>query len=83
MDLTNLLMCILLGIILVVFFYLFCRVVKKLFINSITGLVLLFILKYVFMIDIPIEQPAVLIVTALFGLAGVGSLLILKLGGLI
>jgi len=82
MDLTNLLIYAIVGIVLLVFFYLFYRVVKKLFINSITGLVLLFILKYVFMMDIPINL-ATLLVTALFGLAGVGSLLILKLGGLI
>ncbi|RLI94566.1 MAG: hypothetical protein DRO94_02535, partial [Candidatus Altiarchaeales archaeon] len=60
------------GIAVVVFFYIFYKMINRLIVNSITGLVLLFILKYVFMIDIPINLVT-LAVTALFGLGGVGS----------
>ncbi|RLI93091.1 MAG: hypothetical protein DRO95_00610 [Candidatus Altiarchaeales archaeon] len=70
------------GIAVVVFFYIFYKMINRLIVNSITGLVLLFILKYVFMIDIPINLVT-LAVTALFGLGGVGSLLILKIGNMI
>jgi pro-sigmaK processing inhibitor BofA len=67
------------GIILVIFLYLFWQLIKKLVINSLVGLFFLFLLKYAFQVPIPIN-PWTIAVTALFGLAGVGSLLLLHLG---
>ncbi len=67
------------GVVLIAFLFIFWRVVKKLLVNSITGLVLLFVLNFAFQVPIPINVQTV-VVTALFGLAGVGSLLILYLG---
>ncbi len=69
----------LIGIVLIAFLYMFWKVIKKLLINSVIGLFLLFVLKFAFGVQIPINGWT-LAVTALFGLAGVGSLLILYLG---
>lgn len=66
----------------VVFLYLFWKVIKKIIVNSLIGLFLLFLLKYAFGANIPINVWT-LAVTAFFGLAGVGSLLILHVGGLL
>ncbi len=70
------------GIILVIFLYLFWHLIKKLIINSLVGLFFLFLLKYAFQVPIPMNLWT-LAVTALFGLAGVGSLLLLYLGGML
>lgn len=67
------------GVVLIAFLFIFWKVVKKLLVNSITGLVLLFVLNFAFQVPIPINIQTI-VVTALFGLAGVGSLLILYLG---
>ena len=73
---------IIVGIVLIAFIYLFWKMIKKLIINSVIGIILLLILHYVFFIEIPINLTT-MVVTALFGLAGVGSLLILHIGGMI
>ncbi|MBN2014525.1 MAG: pro-sigmaK processing inhibitor BofA family protein [Candidatus Altiarchaeota archaeon] len=72
----------LVGIVLLGFLYIFWKVLRKVVVNSLVGLFLLFVLKYAFGIPIPINY-ATIAVTALFGLAGVGSLLILSLGGML
>ena len=79
---NQILIYIVLGIILLALIYLFWKMLKKLIINSVIGIVLLLILHYVFLIEIPLRVTT-LAVAALFGLAGVGSLLILHVGGLI
>jgi len=78
----NYLIYLLIGIALLAFIYIFWKVIKKLLINSVIGLFLLFVLRFAFQIPIPINIWTVG-VTALFGLAGVGSLLILYLGGML
>jgi pro-sigmaK processing inhibitor BofA len=70
------------GVALVIFLYLFWQLIKKLIVNSLVGLFFLFLLKYAFQVPIPINWWTIA-VTALFGLAGVGSILILHLGGMI
>lgn len=70
------------GIILAIFLYIFWKMLKKLLINSAVGIVLILVLHYVFMIDIPLNLTTVLI-AALFGIPGVGTLLILHLGGML
>jgi pro-sigmaK processing inhibitor BofA len=70
------------GVALVIFLYLFWQLIKKLVINSLVGLFFLFLLKYAFQVPIPINLWTIA-VTALFGLAGVGSLLLLYLGGML
>ena len=69
-------------LILIIFLILFWKVIKKLVVNSVVGVFALLVLHYVFKIEIPIRM-ATLLVTALFGLAGVGAMLILKIGGLL
>jgi len=70
------------GAILAVLIYLFWKRMKRLLINSLVGIILLLVLQYVFMIDIPINMFTIL-VAALFGIPGVGTLLILHLGGML
>jgi len=70
------------GAILAVLLYMFWKRLKKLLINSLVGIILLLVLQYVFMIDIPINMFTIL-VAALFGIPGVGTLLILHLGGML
>ena len=70
------------GAILAVLIYIFWKRIKKLLINSLVGVILLLVLQYVFMIDIPINMFT-LLVAALFGIPGVGTLLILHLGGML
>jgi len=70
------------GIILAAFLYIFSKMLKKLLINSLVGILLLLVLRYVFMIEIPINLLTIL-ATALFGIAGVGTLLILHFGGML
>jgi hypothetical protein len=66
----------------VVFLYLFWKMIKKLIVNSLVGLFLLFLLKYAFGVQVAINAWT-LAVTALFGIAGVGSILILHAGGML
>ncbi len=70
------------GIILAVLIYIFWKGLKKLLINSLVGIVLLLVLQYVFIIDIPINIFTIL-AAALFGIPGVGTLLLLHLGGML
>ncbi|MBU4202052.1 MAG: pro-sigmaK processing inhibitor BofA family protein [Candidatus Altiarchaeales archaeon] len=70
------------GAILAVLIYIFWKRMKRLLINSLVGIILLLVLQYVFMIDIPINMFT-LLVAALFGIPGVGTLLILHLGGML
>ncbi|MFH1722163.1 MAG: pro-sigmaK processing inhibitor BofA family protein [Candidatus Altiarchaeota archaeon] len=68
-------------ILLALFILIFWKAIKRLFINSVTGIIALLILHYAFGVDIPLTATT-LIITALFGTAGVGTMLILKIGGL-
>jgi len=70
------------GAILAVLIYIFWKRLKRLLINSLVGIILLLILQYVFMINIPINMFTIA-VAALFGIPGVGTLLILHLGGML
>ncbi len=73
---------ILTGVVLILFLYIFWKVLKKVIVNSVVGLFLLFLFKFAFQLPIPINL-ATIGVTAVFGLAGVGSLLILSLSGML
>ena len=55
--------------------------IKKIIINSVLGLIAWAVLKYYFQVELPFI--ASLAVSAIFGLAGVGTLLILKFFGVI
>ncbi|MFC2154821.1 pro-sigmaK processing inhibitor BofA family protein [Candidatus Altiarchaeota archaeon] len=68
-------------IFLILFLLLFWKVLKRIIINSVVGIIALLLLHYVFKIQIPITI-ATLLVTGLFGLAGVGAMLILRIAGL-
>jgi hypothetical protein len=70
------------GIILALFLCLFWQLIKKLIVNSLVGLFFLFLLKYAFQVPIPLNWWTIA-VTAFFGLAGVGSLLLLHIGGML
>lgn len=67
---------------LVAFLMLFWKAIKKVIINSVTGVFALLVLHYVFGVKIPLTL-ATLLITALFGLAGVGTMLILDIAGLL
>lgn len=65
------------------------KVVKKLMVkvllfllNSLSGIILLLIVVYVFDVSIPINIITV-VITAIFGVAGIGTLLLLHLSGMI
>jgi pro-sigmaK processing inhibitor BofA len=70
------------GVAFIAFLYIFWKVLKRLLINSVVGLSLLFVLEFAFQVDIPINVWTIAI-TAFFGLAGVGSLLLVHLGGML
>lgn len=70
------------GILLLAFAFFFLRVIKNLVANAILGLLALFALKFILGIAIPINI-ATLLVSAIFGLAGVGSLALLYFFGVI
>lgn len=70
------------GITLLLFIYLFWRVIKKLLINSLVGVILILVLNLVFQVGIPLNLY-VLAAVALFGLPAVGTLLILHMGGML
>ena len=69
--------------------FLVARVVKKLLVaaimfvlNSLTGLVLLFVLVYGLGFSIPLNLYTIL-AAMLFGVAGIGALVLLSVGGVI
>jgi inhibitor of the pro-sigma K processing machinery len=73
----------------VVAFMVLWRVVKALlakllilFLNSLAGLILLFTLNLVFNVGVPVNVFTV-VIAGVFGLPGVASLLILRIGGMI
>lgn len=70
-----------LGIVLIVVTVLVIFFIKKIVINSVLGLIAWAILKYYFQVELPFIPS--LAVSAIFGLAGVGTLLILKFFGVI
>lgn len=65
------------------FMAIFWKAILKLLINSFVGLALLLILDLVFCLDIPISNVYIVLAVAIFGLPAVGTLLLLRLGGLI
>lgn len=65
------------------------KVVKKVIVkiilillNSIAGIILLLILVYIIGVQIPVNIYT-LAITAIFGLAGIGTLLLLHFGGMV
>lgn len=77
----DLVVLLIIGATILLFVYIFWKVLKKMAINSLTGVILLVLLKLVFCVNIPINGFTVIAV-ALFGIPAVGTLLILHLGGL-
>lgn len=69
------------AIILVIIAIVLVLVLKKIIINSLLGLVAWAIIKFVFGISLPFW--ASLIVSAIFGLAGIGAMLLLRFLGMI
>jgi hypothetical protein len=68
------------GIALLVLAFILFSMLKQIIVNSVVGLIALAALKYVLGIDIPLNI-AVVASVALFGLAGLGMLLILMFFG--
>jgi pro-sigmaK processing inhibitor BofA len=73
----------------VLVFILVWKIAKELFskvivlvLNSLAGLIILLTLNLLFKIDLPINAIT-LVVSGVFGLAGIGTLVLLKLGGMI
>ena len=69
------------GIALVIIAIVVLFLIKRIVINSILGLIAWAVLKYYFHVELPFM--ASLVVSILFGLAGVGTLLILKFFGIL
>jgi hypothetical protein len=69
------------GIALIIIAVVVLFLIKRIVINSILGLIAWSILKYYFQVELPFM--ASLAVSMLFGLAGVGTLLILKFFGVL
>jgi len=80
MDRTIVLLVI--GITMVLFIFLFWPTVKKLALNSIIGVALILLLNLVFNMDIGLNIYVIAAVT-LFGLPGVGTILLLHFGEVI
>lgn len=66
----------LLGLVLIIATVIIIHVVKKVFINSILGIIGWAIAVFVFQIELPFLPS--LVVSAIFGLAGIGVMLLLK-----
>ncbi len=69
------------GIILIVTAVLFIVFIKKILINSVLGLIAWAVLQFFFHSNLPFLPS--LVISALFGLAGIGSMLILRFMGLL
>jgi hypothetical protein len=67
---------------LLLFIYIFWKALKKLLLNSLVGIILILVLNLVFQMDIDLNLY-IISAAALFGLPGVGTILILHLGGMI
>ena len=57
------------------------RVVLGLVINALLGFVAIFVINFLFNLDIPFTLP-IIIATAIFGLPAVGTMIIFKLSGI-
>ncbi len=68
------------GIVLIIAAVIIFLVLKKIIVNSIIGLIVFGIVHFVFQVNLPFVPT--LIVTAIFGLAGIGVMLILYFLGL-
>ncbi|MDO8427849.1 MAG: hypothetical protein Q7S92_01420 [Candidatus Diapherotrites archaeon] len=69
------------GIVLVVLAVIVLFLVRQILINSVLGLIVFAIAKFVFNIDLPLIPS--LILSIVFGLAGIGCLLVLKFLGVL
>lgn len=67
------------GIVLIIAAIIIFVVIKKILVNSIAGLIVFGIIKFVFGVELPFI--ATLIVTAIFGLGGIGAMLVLRFLG--
>jgi len=68
------------GIVLIIAAVLIFMFLKKIIVNSILGVAAWAILTYVFMVDLPFIPS--LAISVIFGLAGIGAMLVLKFFGL-
>lgn len=71
----------LVGIALIIVTVLLFFFIKKIIVNSVLGLALFLIIKYVFVVELPFI-PA-LVISIIFGPAGIGVMLLLKFFGLL
>ncbi len=69
------------GIALIIAAVIIFTVIKKVIVNSIAGLIVFGIIKFVVGINLPFIPT--LIVTAIFGLAGIGAMLVLHFLGVL
>ncbi len=69
------------GIILIAAAVIIFLVIKKIIVNSIAGLIVFGIVKFVFGVSLPFVPT--LIVTAIFGLGGIGAMLVLRFLGIL
>ncbi|GEM_PF-1679841 len=88
-SITLSLMGLILIVLAVTFLIIILKLSKKIFsklilimLNSVAGLIFLLALNVLFNAGIPINLFTI-IITGLFGMAGIGSLILLKLGGII
>lgn len=77
------------AVIAVILAFIVLKVIKKVMVklillalNSIAGIMLFLVVVYMFGIDIPVNVFT-LAITAIFGLAGIGTLIVLHFGGMI
>lgn len=69
------------GIILIVVAVIFILFIKKIIINSVLGVIAWIILQYVFKVGLPFIPS--LVVSIIFGLAGIGVMLVLRFMGIV
>ncbi len=69
------------GIILIVVAVLFMLFIKKIIINSVLGVIAWIVLQYVFKVGLPFIPS--LVVSVIFGLAGIGVMLVLRFMGIV
>ncbi|MBN2251491.1 MAG: pro-sigmaK processing inhibitor BofA family protein [Candidatus Altiarchaeota archaeon] len=78
----DLIVLMLVALTLLAFIYLFWKVIKKVLINSVVGVVLILVINLVFGLTIDLNGYTIVAV-ALFGLPAVGTILLLYLGGML
>jgi len=69
------------GIILIIVAVLFLVFIKKILINSVLGIIAWAVLQFLFGVNLPFTPS--LVISAIFGLAGIGAMLILRFMGVL